>query len=137
MRLLLVTSILLYLASCGFFSERHRRINFLYDNSKLSNLDSVEIQSFHEELSGMFDKDRVVLAIYHVPNLDKVLFRIGLTTLGYRKLPFNLILKDSFAKEIQSDDQGYYLIERDAHKDIALWVILNFTRNKIFIYKRA
>ena len=35
--------------------------------------------------------------------------------MGYKELPINLILKDSFAKEIQSDDQGYYLIERDAH----------------------
>ena len=137
MRLLLVTSILLCLASCGFFSERQDQINFLYENSKLYRLDSVEIKSFHEENSGMFGKDRLIVAIYRVPNLDKVLFQSGLTSLGYRKLPASdLILENSFAGDTKSTDQGYYLRQEDSNES-ELIVILNFTRNKIFIYKRA
>jgi len=135
MRLLLITSILLCLASCGFFSERQRQINFLYENSKLTDLDSVEIQKFDEKKAGLIEVN-MVEAIYAVPNLDKVLLRSSLTALGYRKLPASdLVWENSFDGEIQSTDQGYYLIRENSEKNIELLVILNFTRSKIIIYK--
>lgn len=131
----LLVIVLLLQSACNMPFEK-KPYYILNKCSKLNfNEKNASLIEFNENTAGI-KGEGVIQGVFKMGKLNLDSLHKQLLYLGYKKLPINeMDMGDGFKGNVQQSDSGYYKLILLHESIIDQLIIVNFTQNKVIMYK--